>query len=145
MKIIQKHFFMYIYNINSTFQVFMTNPLAALKIWTMECCALDMESPMMDKNIGWWKIPGTPFGETKDISKWLVTRTICVASLHLLLILKFKKEKKTLLNNNTTYLFADFIIAFLLIPYMRLGNDSILDEIYFFRDWKIVLCLKIFP
>ena len=87
----------------------MTNPLAALKIWTMEFCALDMESPMMDKNIGWSKIPGTPFGETKDISKWLVTRTICVASLHLLLILKFKKEKKTLLNNNTTYLFADFI------------------------------------
>ena len=137
MKIIQKQFLwiQYKLNINFTFQEFMTNPLAALKIWTMECCALDMESPMMVKNIGWWKIPGILFGETKDISKWLVTRTICVASLRQLLILKFKKEKKTLLNNNTTYyLFADFIIAFLLIPYMRLGNDSILDEIYFFRD-----------
>ena len=134
-KLFKNIFYDYNKNINFTFQEFMTNPLAALKIWTMVFCALDMECPMMVKNIGWWKIPGTPFGETKDISKWLVTRTICVESLHPLHILKFKKEKETLLNNNTTYyLFADFIIAFLLIPYMRLGNDSILDEIYFFRD-----------
>ena len=27
----------------------MTNPLAALKIWTTEFCALDMERPMMVK------------------------------------------------------------------------------------------------
>ena len=70
--------------------------LAALNNWTTESWLLDMALLTVVKTIGWLKTPGTLNGETKDTSEWLVTRTTCVALLHLPLILKFNSQDSEL-------------------------------------------------